>query len=117
MRLKCFLLLSFGWVWSCSSGPSAVKSVEVAVQKKTTAVTSRPGAKPEPVYSTSFAVRLAELALVEHGIQRRGRQAQVSFMDGIYSILFVRPHSRPMDRDIEVEIDARNSRILNVTTR
>ncbi len=112
------LLLIACLTWAgCSSDDPNVKRVEVEVVKKSEAVAVNHTGKPEPVYSTSFAIRLAELALKEQGVTDCGtRNVAVSFCDGIYTVTFERPSDRVMAKDYAVDIESDTSRIVRVDT-
>jgi hypothetical protein len=70
----------------------------------------------EPIYSTSVAIRMAELILKERGLSFDDRSVLVSFCEGVYTVTFERPSGQPASCDYRVEIDAENSRILKVVT-
>jgi hypothetical protein len=103
----------------CAGDDPNVKRVEVEVVKKSAAVVqaSRSSSRPEPVYSTSFAIRLAELALKESGVQDcERRNVAVSYLEGIYTVVFERPESHINTADYRVCIEAETSRIVLVDT-
>jgi ribosome biogenesis SPOUT family RNA methylase Rps3 len=85
-----------------------VKSVETEVVK------SRD--RGEPIYSTSVAIRMAELILKERGLSFDDRSVLVSFCEGIYTVTFEKPSDQPASCDYKVEIDADTSKILKVVT-
>ena len=68
----------------------------------------------EPVYSTSVAIRLAELTLKQMGIDSKERTVLVSFCDGLYTVTFQRPPEMVMAKDFVIDIDADTSRIIRV---
>lgn len=70
----------------------------------------------EPIYSTSVAIRMAELILKERGLSFDDRSVLVSFCEGVYTVTFERPSDQPASCDYRVEIDAGNSKILKVVT-
>jgi hypothetical protein len=72
--------------------------------------------KGEPIYSTSVAIRMAELILRERGLFYEDRSVLVSFCEGIYTVVFERPSGETMSCDYKVEIDANTSKILKVVT-
>lgn len=101
----------------CSSDDPNVRRVEVEVVKKSQAVSAQHTGKPEPVYSTSFAIRLAELALREQGVTDcQRRNVAVSYCDGIYTVTFERPPDKVVAKDYAVGIEAETSRIVRVDT-
>ena len=114
---KTLLLIScLGLCWgACSADDSNIIRVEVEVQKKSESVVARHTGKPEPVYSTSFAIRLAELALKEQGVQDcQRRNVAVSYCDGFYTVTFERPPNKVQAKDYAVDIEAETSRIVKV---
>lgn len=111
-----FVIVALGLA-GCSADDPNVKRVEVEVVKKSEAVAhqARPSSKPEPVYSTSFAIRLAELALRESGIRDcERRNVAVSYCDGVYTVTFERPESVVGAQDYRVHIEAETSRIVKL---
>jgi hypothetical protein len=99
----------------CAGDEGRVKRVEVEVLTKSQAASRGAGGKPEPVYSTSFAIRLAELALKEAGaMDCHRRDVTVSYCDGIYTVTFERPPAKVMAKDYRVAIEADTSRILQL---
>ena len=70
----------------------------------------------EPIYSTSVAIYLAELALKREGVDFKDRNMAVSFCDGVYTVTFEKPHDRPLTCDYTVAINANNSEIIDVVT-
>lgn len=116
----------YRWLWvfvfccslvSCAGNKESIKRVEVDVQKKSQAEASGFMGKPSPVYSTSFAIRLAELALKDRGITDcEKRSVAISFCDGVYSVTFERPEDVVFAKDYVVQISADTSRILSVDT-
>ena len=68
----------------------------------------------EPVYSTSVAIRLAELTLKQMGIDSKERAVAVSYCDGMYTVTFRRPPEMVMAKDFVIDIDADTSRIIRV---
>ena len=109
-RLLWFLLLLLAVNCSASRERSdvEVKSVETEVVK------SKDGG--EPIYSTSVAIRMAELILKERGLSFEDRSVMVSFCEGVYTVTFERPTDQPTSCDYRVEIDADTSKILKVVT-
>jgi hypothetical protein len=85
-----------------------VKSVETEVIKS--------GDRGVPIYSTSVAIRMAELILKERGLSFDDRSVLVSFCEGIYTVTFEKPSDQPIGCDYKVEIDADTSKILKVVT-
>jgi len=71
----------------------------------------------EPVYSTSLAISLAEVALRREGVDYSERGVMVSYMEGVYTVVFEKPPSQAMGADFKVSIDAQTSRILKVKTK
>jgi len=114
LLLICCLL---PWLPGCAADDPSVVKVEVEVQKKSEAVVARGSSKPEPVYSTSFAIRLAELTLKERGVKDcMRRNVAVSYCDGIYTVTFERPTDKVQAKDYLVDIEAETSRIVRVDT-
>ncbi len=110
-----FALTLCGLVCGCAQESTNVKRVEVDVQKKSQAEANGFMGKPSPVYSTSFAIHLAELALKERGIMDCSRRSvAVSYCDGVYSVTFEKPEDVVLAKDYIVEINADTSRIMNV---
>ncbi len=102
-------------VAACAGDEGRVKRVEVEVLTKSQAASRGAGGRPEPVYSTSFAIRLAELALKEAGaMDCHRRDVAVSYCDGVYTVTFERPPAKVMVKDYRVAIEADTSRILQV---
>lgn len=85
-----------------------VKSVETEVVKSKN--------RGEPIYSTSVAIRMAELILKERGLSFEDRSVMVSFCEGVYTVTFERPVDQPTSCDYRIEIDADTSKILKVVT-
>lgn len=85
-----------------------VRSIETEVVKSQ--------GRGEPIYSTSVAIRMAELILKERGLSFDDRSVLVSFCEGIYTVTFERPSDQPASCDYRVEIDAETSKILKVVT-
>ena len=110
-KLLRFVLLSF-LLPSCSaSGEKSgaqVQSIETEVVKSKD--------KGEPIYSTSVAIRMAELIMKERGLSFEDRSVLVSFCEGVYTVTFERPSDQPASCDYRVEIDADTSKILKVVT-
>lgn len=86
-----------------------------AVEKFTVAL-SESDNKGEPVYTTSLAIAMAERALNGKGVAFKDRSLALSYCDEIYTITFERPEDEREGADYVVEIDARTSKILKVTT-
>lgn len=110
-KLLRLALLSFLLTGCSASGekPDApVQRVETEVVK------SRD--KGEPIYSTSVAIRMAELIMKERGLSFDDRSVLVSFCEGIYTVTFERPPDQPASCDYQVKIDAETSKILKVVT-
>ncbi|MFN2164901.1 MAG: hypothetical protein ACK2U9_01415 [Anaerolineae bacterium] len=100
---------------ACASDDPQVKRVEVEVQTKGESLAAGSGLAPEPVRSTSLAIRMAELALREKGVEDADRRTvAVSYCDGIYTVTFERPEDQVKARDYVVEIDAATSHIVKV---
>lgn len=111
-----FSIAHLAWA-GCSSDDPNVRRVEVEVVKKSQSEVTKHTGKPEPVYSTSFAIRLAELALREQGVTDcQRRNVAVSYCDGIYTVTFERPEDRVMAKDYAVDIESDTSRIVRVDT-
>ena len=97
-------------------------SVEMKVERKNTetdknqVVAQLRDLKPEPVYSTSVAINLAELAMKGAGVDFKRRNVAVSFCDGVYTVTFERPETDAISCDFTVDIDANSSRVLKVVT-
>jgi hypothetical protein len=85
-----------------------IKSVETEVVES--------NSRGEPIYSTSVAIRMAELLLKERGLSFEDRSVMVSFCEGVYTVTFERPADQPTNCDYRVEIDADTSKILKVVT-
>lgn len=102
------LVLAVGCSSSREKSDVEVKSVETEVVK------SRD--RGEPIYSTSVAIRMAELILKERGLSFEDRSVMVSFCEGVYTVTFERPTDQPTSFDYRVEIDADTSKILKVVT-
>ncbi len=101
----------------CSHESQSIKRVEVDVQTKTQSEARGLLGKPTPVYSTSFAIRLAELALKERGVvDCDKRSVAISFCDGVYSVTFEKPEDSVFSKDYVVDINADTSRIIRVDT-
>jgi len=66
----------------------------------------------QPLNSPELAAMLAELVLVEQGHDCSDCRSAISFCEGIYTITF---SNRAGAGRYQVNIDARNSRILKVT--
>ena len=115
-RLLPILAIACSLAWAaCASDDPNIKRVEVEVQSKTESLVPSFTGKPEPVYSTSFAMRLADLALREKGMRdHERRNVAVSFCDGIYTVTYERPQNMVTAKDYVVAIDAGTSRILKV---
>ena len=115
--LFVFVLCCSFWVSACADESQSIKKVEVDVQKKSQAEAGGFMGKPSPVYSTSFAIRLAELALKERGVMDcEKRSVAISFCDGVYSVTFERPDDVVFAKDYVVEISADTSRIIRIDT-
>lgn len=87
----------------------------VEVQRIETEVVKSQGGG-EPIYSTSVAIRMAELILKERGLSFDDRSVLVSFCEGVYTVTFEKPSDQPAGCDYRVEINAENSKILKVVT-
>jgi hypothetical protein len=72
--------------------------------------------KGEPIYSTSVAIRMAELIMKERGLSYQDRSVMVSFCEGVYTVTFEKPSDETTSCDYKVEIDADTSKILKVVT-
>ena len=108
---------ALAWVGCAGDDPNVkgIKRVEVEVQSKTESLIPSFTGKSEPVYSTSFAMRLADLALREKGKRdHERRNVAVSYCDGIYTVTYERPENKVTAKDYVVDIDAGTSRILKV---
>jgi hypothetical protein len=66
-----------------------------AVQRVETEVSSSKD-RGEPIYSTSVAIRVAELLLRERGLSYEDRSVMVSFCEGVYTVT-LREAARPTD--------------------
>ena len=111
LREFLFLLLLGVLVGCAAPGEkpgTAVQRVEMEV--------SSPKDKGEPIYSTSVAIRMAELLLRERGLSCESRSVMVSFCEGVYTVTFEKPPDEPMNCDYRVEIDANTSKVLKVVT-
>ena len=106
-----FLLLLGVLVGCAATG----EKPDTAVQRIEMEVNS-PKDKGEPIYSTSVAIRMAELLLRERGLSYEDRSVMVSFCEGVYTVTFEKPPDEPMSCDYQVEIDADTSKVLKVTT-
>jgi hypothetical protein len=111
-RFLWFALLSLAL--GCCSAPAEKPDVEVH-SVETEVVKSQD--RGEPIYSTSVAIRMAELILKERGLSFDDRSVLVSFCEGIYTVTFERPSDQPASSDYRVEIDAETSKILKVVTK
>ena len=72
--------------------------------------------KGEPIYSTSVAIRLAELALKREGVDFSDRGVLVSFCEGVYTVTFEKPGNDISAIDFVVNIDADTSKVIKVVT-
>jgi ribosome biogenesis SPOUT family RNA methylase Rps3 len=111
VRLKwfAFFLLVLGGCSAPRENPDVeVKSVDTEVVKSQN--------RGEPIYSTSVAIRMAELILKERGLSFEERSVMVSFCEGVYTVTFEKPADQTTSCDYQVEIDADTSKILKVVT-
>lgn len=129
--MRFFFIAAIAFVFPACATDDAAKdgfvSHHVDVMKKTDEVAQSPDGKyleknrrgnikGEPVTSTSFAIRLAELALRERGLDPSERSVTVSFCDDNYSVTYERPMDSALARDWVVCIEATTSCILQVKT-
>ena len=130
MRLLIIIAASLVFFAACATDDAAKDgfvSHHVDVMSKSDAVAQSPEGKyleesrrghvkGEPVTSTSFAIRLAELVLRERGLDPSERSVLVSFCDDNYSVTYERPLDSALARDWVVCIEATTSRIMHVKT-
>jgi hypothetical protein len=98
----------------------AKKTVARAGSANPVAVPGGSGKAGDPVYSTSFAIELAKLALVESGVPAQeceARGVQVTYFEGVYTVCFPRPDDQMSAEDYKVLIAERDSRILKIITK
>ncbi len=129
--MRYLLIAVFAFVFVACATDNAAQdgfvSHHVDVMSKSDAVAQSPdgknleenrrgNTKGEPVTSTSFAIRLAELALRERGLDPAERSVAVSFGEDNYSVTYERPMDSVTARDWVVSIEATTSRILQVKT-
>ena len=126
-NIACGLCLCLSLA-ACATVDDGFTSHHVDVMSKSDAVAESPEGKNlddknrggfvgEPVTSTSFAIRLAELALKERGLDPSERSVAVSFCEDNYTVTYERPVDQALERDWVVCIEASSSRILSVKTR
>jgi hypothetical protein len=105
-----------GWIASCAAtNAEGTTSVEMDVENTNVPLTMRME-KPQPIYSTSLAINMAELAVRNAGKKVEDRNVKVSFCDGVYSVVFEKHSKDMMDCDYLVDIDAGTSRVLKIVT-
>jgi len=97
---------------------------EIAKRSDAEAGTANPVAVPggtgkagDPVYSTSYAIELAKLALKESGVECEARGVQVTYFEGVYTVCFPRPDDQMSAADYKVDINETDSRILKIVTK
>jgi adenine C2-methylase RlmN of 23S rRNA A2503 and tRNA A37 len=104
------LVLFFFFVGCATNDDMGVVTPEI--QSKVAATSTG-----EPIYSTSMAMRLAELALREEGVSYSERNMMVSFCDNVYTVTFEKKPDDIKGCDFTVDIDANTSKILKVVTK
>jgi len=105
-----FVLGLTGLTAGCAAGDS---TVQVTPETQTRVAAAASG---EPIYSTSIAIYLAELALRDKGMTYENRNMSVSFCDNIYTVVFEKDPGDVRGCDYTIMINANNSKILSVIT-
>jgi hypothetical protein len=94
----------------CAAGDEAIR-VTPETQTRVAAAVSG-----EPIYSTSIAIYLAELALRDKGVTYENRNMSVSFCDNVYTVVFEKDSADVQGCDYTIKINANNSKIISVVT-
>lgn len=95
---------------ACAGGGDTIR-ITPQTQSKVAAASSG-----EPIYSTSIAIYLAELALRDKGVSYENRNMSVSFCDNVYTVVFEKDPSDVKGCDYTIKINANNSKIMSVVT-
>jgi hypothetical protein len=112
------IALSLLAVCACSkpADPNVIRVDPEVVPRNYSSAPAATAGKPEPIYSTTLVIQLAELALKDRGVNIADRSVAVSFIDGVYTVTFAAPSDDATAVDYKVEVSAGTSKILKVQT-